>query len=111
MNAYQRLLSMLELVARALGEELRARVVFVGGSTTGLLVTDKFSREEIRFTEDIDLVVKVAAYAEWAKLQQTLRRKGFSESMEDDVICRMRLGSLKVDFMPDNKEILGFSNR
>jgi len=31
--------------------------------------------------------------------------------MEDDVICRMRLGELKVDFMPDDKDILGFSNR
>jgi predicted nucleotidyltransferase len=31
--------------------------------------------------------------------------------MEDDVICRMRLGELKVDFMPDDENILGFSNR
>jgi predicted nucleotidyltransferase len=29
----------------------------------------------------------------------------------DEVICRMRLGDLKVDFMPDDEEILGFSNR
>lgn len=57
-------MDMLEVVPRALGEDLRKRIVFVGGSTTGLLVTDNFTREEIRFTEDIDLVVKVAAYAE-----------------------------------------------
>ncbi|WP_335342496.1 hypothetical protein [Sedimenticola hydrogenitrophicus] len=31
--------------------------------------------------------------------------------MQDDVICRMRLGALKVDFMPDDERILGFSNR
>jgi hypothetical protein len=32
-------------------------------------------------------------------------------SPDDDVVCRMRLGSLKVDFMPDDETILGFSNR
>ncbi|TGT53755.1 hypothetical protein EN809_039110, partial [Mesorhizobium sp. M2E.F.Ca.ET.166.01.1.1] len=33
------------------------------------------------------------------------------ESQGDTVICRMRLGELKVDFMPDDPDILGFSNR
>jgi predicted nucleotidyltransferase len=33
------------------------------------------------------------------------------ESLEDDVNCRMRLGDLKVDFMPDDEDILGYSNR
>lgn len=33
------------------------------------------------------------------------------ESPEDEVICRMRLGELKVDFMPDDESILGFSSR
>ncbi|WP_352896079.1 hypothetical protein [Mesorhizobium sp. M0983] len=40
-----------------------------------------------------------------------LRERGFSESPDDNVICRMKLGDLKVDFMPDNAAILGFSNR
>ena len=31
--------------------------------------------------------------------------------MEDDTICRMRLGDLKVDLMPDDENILGFTNR
>ena len=31
--------------------------------------------------------------------------------MEDEIICRLRLGDLKVDFMPDDEKILGFSNR
>ncbi len=33
------------------------------------------------------------------------------EAADEAVICRMRLGPLKVDFMPDNEAILGFSNR
>ena len=40
-----------------------------------------------------------------------MRTKGFKESLHDDVICRMRLGELQVDFMPDDEEILGYSNR
>lgn len=40
-----------------------------------------------------------------------LRERGFAEAAEDDVICRMKLGDLKVDFMPDDAEILGFTNR
>jgi len=53
----------------------------------------------------------MAGYPEWARLQEELREKGFRESQEDTVICRMRLGGLKVDFMPDDPKILGFSNR
>jgi len=48
---------------------------------------------------------------EWYQWQQKLKQQGFSVSMEDDVICRMRLGTQKVDFMPDDESILGFSNR
>ena len=31
--------------------------------------------------------------------------------MEDDVNCRFRLGSLCVDFMPDDENVLGYSNQ
>jgi hypothetical protein len=40
-----------------------------------------------------------------------IESQGFSENINDTVICRMRLGSLIVDFMPDDPGILGFSNR
>ena len=45
------------------------------------------------------------------QLQQSLADKGFTVSSEDKIICRMRLGNLKVDVMPDDPAILGFSNR
>ncbi|MBV1909500.1 MAG: hypothetical protein KUG78_09265 [Kangiellaceae bacterium] len=104
---------MIELVARALGDELLQRMVFVGGCTTGLLVTDDFTKEQIRYTEDVDLVVHVINKGEWYLLLETLRAKGFSEDMHstDGVICRMLLEELKVDFMPDDPNILSFSNR
>lgn len=110
-SAYEQLAGMIEKVARALGDELLGEVAFVGGCTTGLLITDEFSKEEIHFTDDVDLIINVVGYAQWEVFKARLRDKGFSESMEDDVICRMCLGELKVDFMPDNEKILGFSNR
>lgn len=105
------LLHMLETVAEALGSDLRERLVFVGGCTTALFITDEITLEDVRATDDVDLIVDLAGYLEWAQLQEQLRHKGFSESPEDEVYCRMRLGELKVDFMPDDAEILGFSNR
>ena len=102
---------MLQPVAEALGEELLPHVAFVGGSTTALLITDPFTREAVRFTEDIDLIIQARGHSQWVRFKEKLRQRGFSESMEDDVICRMRLGGLKVDFMPDDESILGFTNR
>ena len=105
------LLVMLETVAKALGDDLRGRLVFVGGCTTALFITDEITLEGVRATDDVDLIVDLVGRAQWAQLQEQLRQKGFAESPEDDVICRMRLGDLKVDFMPDDESILGFSNR
>lgn len=102
---------MLKTVAVALGDELRERMVFVGGCTTALYVTDPITLEGVRATDDIDLIVDLAGYAQWAELLEQLRQRGFTEAVDDTVICRMKLGELKVDFMPDDEEILGFGNR
>lgn len=110
MNKFNVQKQMIETVAKAL-DELIDQVVFIGGCTTGLLVTDSFTQEQIRYTDDVDLIIDIASNAQWIALQQKLRDKGFTESMEDDVICRFRLGELKVDFMPTDENILGFSNR
>lgn len=111
MSVRGQLLAMLEQVAEDLGDDLRARLVFVGGCTTAFYVTDVATLENVRATDDVDLVVDLAGYGQWARLQEDLRERGFRESAEDDVICRMRLGALKVDVMPDDPDILGFSNR
>lgn len=102
---------MLSAVATGLGAELLPQVVFVGGCTTALLVTDELALQSIRFTDDVDLIVQIMSKSHWREIQSVLRQRGFSESIHDDVICRMRLGELKVDFMPDDASILGFTNR
>ncbi len=111
MNRYNDLEAMLILVAKALGSQLLQQVAFVGGCATGLLVTDKVTQEAIRYTDDVDLITRVIGYPQWLTFQEQLKARGFTINLEDEVICRMRLGELKVDFMPDDASILGFSNR
>ena len=103
---------MLRQVAEALGEELRDQVAFVGGCTTGLLLTDAFTREQVRSTDDVDLIISVMTYAQWQTFKETLKSHGFQEpsSMDEDMpICAMKLRELRVDLMPD-RDVLGFSN-
>jgi predicted nucleotidyltransferase len=108
----QRHREMLQHVAEALGAELRTQMAFVGGCTTGLLLTDAFSQEQVRHTDDVDLIVHVLGYADYDMLQQRLRQRGFRDSLEQqDPICTMRLGALRVDFMPDDASVLGFGNQ
>jgi len=109
-NVSKKMLQMLIPVAEALGNELLPRVAFVGGSTTALLITDPVTRQAVRFTDDVDIILNADSYVHWLEFQQRLREKGFTESPEDEIICRMRLGNIKVDFMPDDERILGFSN-
>ncbi len=54
---------MLVEVARALGPELINQVTFVGGCTTALLLTDEVTAEQVRHTDDVDLIVHVISYA------------------------------------------------
>ncbi|WP_319784457.1 hypothetical protein [Oceanisphaera sp. IT1-181] len=118
MNNFNIHLKMLELVARALGPELCEQMAFVGGCTTGLLLTDEFTKEQVRHTNDVDLIISVMGVINYYQLQDKLVEKGFSlpgldeeEQEEDTPFCAMKLGDLRVDFIPDNAEVLGFTNR
>lgn len=111
MSRYNTHRDMIAMVAKALGEELLSQVAFVGGCTTGLLITDEMTKEAIRYTDDVDLIINVVGYTGWHKFSERLVEQGFHISMDDEVNCRFRLGQLKVDFMPDDADALGFTNR
>jgi predicted nucleotidyltransferase len=111
MSIQGEILTMLETVAKALGNDLCQQMVFVGGCSTAVLITDEITLQEVRATDDVDLTVGLTGTTQWMQLQQTLSKKGFTVSADDQLICRMRLGNLKIDFMPDDPSILGFSNR
>ena len=69
MNALETAKLMLSQVATALDKTMLPDVAFVGGCTTGLWATDEFSRQSIRFTDDVDLIVSVIGKAGWYKLR------------------------------------------
>ena len=102
---------MIEVVAKAIGQDLLNEVAFVGGCTTGLMLDDPFSMEQVRHTDDVDLIVHVVGIVQWYSLQEQLRSQGFRESSDEGPICAMKLGELSVDFMPDDPAILGFCNQ
>lgn len=62
MKAFNKSHEMLVTVATALGDALLKEVAFLGGCTTGLLLTDKISKEAVRYTDDVDLITHVVGY-------------------------------------------------
>lgn len=98
----------IKAVYRAL-EELADKVVFVGGATVSLY-TDR-PAAEVRPTDDIDILVELAHYTEYAAIEEKLRTKGFVNDVESGVICRYTIQGITVDIMPTSDEILGFANQ
>lgn len=90
-------------------EELVDKVVFVGGATVSLY-TDRLA-EEVRPTEDVDILVELASYQSYADVEEKLRTKGFVNDWESGVICRYKIQGIVVDVMPTSGKILGFSNK
>lgn len=111
MPTYNDNVAMISAVATAIGSDLCNDFAFVGGCTTGLLLTDSYTLQQVRHTDDVDLIVHVISKTAWHHLQERLRTQGFKEDMHSDApICAMYLDGLRVDFMPDDPEILSFSN-
>lgn len=103
--------ALIESVAHGLGAELLAEVAFVGGCTTAMLVTDSAVLDDIRFTDDVDLVIELAGISAWQGLTERLAAKGFRITGEDEVNCRFRYNDIIVDVMPSDAEVLGYANR
>ena len=98
--------SIVRLLAPVLDE-----LVFVGGCTTGLFITDP-AAGGIRPTKDVDAIVDVTPYAKYAALSERLRRLGLAEDASPGApLCRWRRDDLIVDVMPIDERVLGFSNR
>jgi predicted nucleotidyltransferase len=107
MNPRDPNVALVEIVVSRL-DRLCEELVFVGGCATGLLVTD-LARPPVRATKDVDLVAEVTSVTSYYALHSELKARGFAEDKK--VNCRWRLGDLKVDIMPLDPKILGFTNR
>jgi hypothetical protein len=100
----------LKHVAKRLGP-LLSDVVFVGGCTTGLFITDK-AAAEVRATFDVDVIAEIASYAEYATFSERLRAQGFQEDASDGApLCRWLIDEMILDVMPTEQKVLGFANR
>jgi len=89
-------------------EELADSVVYVGGATVSLY-RDR-PAAELRPTDDVDILLEIAKYGDYAALEERLRAKGFVNDIESGVICRYIIDGVIVDVMPTDESILGFSN-
>jgi hypothetical protein len=79
-------LQMLSLVARRL-EPLLDRLVFLGGCTTALFITDE-GAPDVRVTDDVDVIVEVLSRNEYRQLEERLRDIGCVQEIDEEVTCR-----------------------
>lgn len=90
-------------------QELRREMVFVGGATLSLYADDP-AADAVRPTSDVDLSVSLAGYGAWSRLQERLQELRFYPDPTSPVICRFTFEGITIDVMPDDPQILGFSN-
>jgi predicted nucleotidyltransferase len=116
MNRYTNLVRV-KAVHTALSH-LSRDVVFVGGATVELYV-DR-GAPEIRPTDDVDVLIELWAYKDFAAIEEQLRKIGFINDADSKVISRYKLpisgqydiedSTLTVDIMATGKDVLGFTN-
>jgi hypothetical protein len=103
---FQLLVDAAKLLKPILGE-----LVFVGGCTTALLITDK-AAADVRPTYDVDAIAEITSYAGYAKFSERLKALGFREDAREGApLCRWCQQTTILDVMPLDGEILGFKNR
>jgi hypothetical protein len=101
---------LLKEVAKRLGPLLN-EVVFVGGCTTGLFITDE-AAADVRPTFDVDVIAEITSYADYATFSERLRALCFREDTTKGApLCRWLIDDMKLDVMPIEEKILGFTNR
>jgi hypothetical protein len=96
-------LEMLREVSRQLGD-IGELVVYLGGSVAGLFITDP-AADQVRATDDVDLVADVNSRPAFWDLEGRLRNLGFVHDKEK--VCRWYLDDLLVDLMPPESGMVG----
>lgn len=101
---------MIEIISEGLGKDLIDNIIFVGGSVTGFYSTDK-APPEIRYTEDVDCIVKINVRTDFNIFESELRKRKFQNDIRKNApICRWVYSGVTVDIMPPDSKIFGFSN-
>lgn len=102
---------LLELVAPLLAK-LPWRIIYLGGSTTHLHISDELAPPP-ELTDDVDVVVEVTSPVQFqVDLRENLREIGAKEDTSEGApLCRWKLNGVTVDIMSPNSAVLGFANR
>jgi hypothetical protein len=101
----QLLVDAAKLLKPILGE-----LVFVGGCTTGLLITDE-AAADVRPTYDVDAIAEITSYMGYTEFSEKLRAIGFREDTREGApLCRWCQETTTLDVMPLDGKILGFRN-
>jgi hypothetical protein len=102
-------LRLLEEAATKLAPFL-GEIVFVGGVTLGLHITDK-AAAPIRSTDDVDVIAEILTYVDYIAFSERLRKAQFTEdTSEEPLTCRWFHGKLKLDVLALSKEVMGYTN-
>lgn len=89
--------------------DLEEQVVFVGGAVVSLYAERAW--DEVRETDDVDIVVEIYTHFQFSKLEEKLRKLGFENDMASKFVGRYKLPGIIVDVMGLDESILGFTNR
>ena len=90
-------------------DKLSDEFVFLGGSVVPLLITDE-AAQDARPTNDIDVIIRAATTDEYEAVKTKLEVVGFMPSFTEDEECRFTNGTLFLDVMPSEKNVLGFGD-
>jgi predicted nucleotidyltransferase len=102
-------IEMIQVVSTALNN-LDVPVIFIGGATVSLYL-NLDTAEEVRPTEDVDVIIEILSSLEYSKLSEKLLKLRFMpDSSKGAPLCRWKYLGVTVDIMPMDEKILGFSN-
>ena len=103
-------LEMLRIAVENLGN-LADEMVFVGGCTTGLFITDE-GAAEVRATDDVDSIVEATSYGQYNTFAEKLKKIHFREDTREGApVCRWVKEETVLDVMPLDEKVLGFTNK
>lgn len=106
----RRNIEMVQIIAEGL-DDLKDHVVFVGGSIIELYA-DSVIPEEVRATEDVDLIVNIVTRKSFAAFEKQLSRKGFCHDLSEGApLCRWQFNGISVDLMATESCVHGFGNQ
>jgi len=96
--------------AAKLLKPILGELVFVGGCTTALLITDR-AAANVRPTIDVDAIAEITSYVGYAEFSEKLKELGFRQDTRDGApVCRWCQETTTLDVMPLDGSFWGFKN-